>query len=139
MTPTVAHSFRKQERLSRRSAIQQLFSNGRSFFSYPFKAVVSLALIPSEPYQVGPETPAAQVLFSVPKRTFKRATVRNRIRRRAREAYRKNHDLWSENRLNSPLHIAYIYVAKKEESYFQIEESLQKITREIIKSFGQPC
>ena len=139
MTPTAAYSFRKQERLSRRSAIQQLFSNGRSFFSYPFKAVVSLSPTPSEADPVGPDTPLAQVLFSVPKRTFKRANARNRIRRRGREAYRKNRDLWIGNSLNSPLHIAYIYVAKKEEPYFQIEESLQKITREIIKSFSQPC
>ena len=38
----------------------------------------------------GEDGPAAQMLVSVPKRCFKRAVKRNRVKRQVREAYRKN-------------------------------------------------
>ncbi len=138
------HSFGKEERLCRQSAIQDLFTNGKSFFSYPFKVVVSHSDSPSSPAStLGSETEepvnnaVVKVLFSVPKRIFKRAVVRNRIRRQAREAYRKNRISCSEDLVLQPLNIAYIYIAKREESYLQIEESIQKINREIAVAFCQ--
>ncbi len=131
MIPSPNHSFGKEERLCRQSAIQELFANGKSFFSYPFKVVAS-ALPTQEPFS---NATAARVLFSVPKRAFKRAVARNRIRRRAREAYRKNRISCDNSPLLQPLNIAYIYIAKREESYQQIEESIQKINREIAVAF----
>ncbi|MGE4567740.1 MAG: ribonuclease P protein component [Bacteroidales bacterium] len=131
MTPSPNHSFGKEERLCRQSAIQELFANGKSFFSYPFRVVAS-TLPNEEPFS---NTMAARVLFSVPKRAFKRAVSRNRIRRRAREAYRKNRISCGDSPLLQPINVAYIYIAKREEPYRQIEESIQKLNREIALAF----
>lgn len=40
--------------------------------------------------QTGQPQPETKILISVPKRCFKRAVKRNRVKRQVREAYRKN-------------------------------------------------
>jgi ribonuclease P protein component len=94
-------SLTKKERLSRKIWIQDLFEKGASFYFHPFKVL----------YLPHPDSGSTinQVLFSVPKRQFRRAVDRNTIKRRLREAYRLNKsglpntEKWL---------IAYIYIAK---------------------------
>jgi len=75
-------TFRKEERLCSKKLIDNLFSKGKTFYVRPFKVVwidTQLEiLIP------------AQVLILVGKRHVKNAVDRNKIKRRIREAYRKN-------------------------------------------------
>ncbi len=68
----------KRERLKSAQEIKELFSKGSSFFLYPYKVKVVGSVEPTLP----------QILISVPKRVFKKAVTRNRIRRQIREAYR---------------------------------------------------
>ncbi len=76
----VKFTFKKSERLSSKKDIQELFNNGSSFYLYPFKVIT----LPADTSKLH------QVLFSVPKRLFKRAVDRNLLKRRMREAYRLN-------------------------------------------------
>jgi ribonuclease P protein component len=76
------YTFNKEERLCNKKLIDKLFHNGSSFLCYPFKASW---LLLEEPLSF-----PAQILFSVPKRRYKRAVDRNLIKRRMREAYRLN-------------------------------------------------
>ncbi|MCF8284754.1 MAG: ribonuclease P protein component [Sphingobacteriales bacterium] len=71
--------FRKEERLCSIKQIEQLYSLGSSFSFYPFRIIHS---------SVSTLTVPAQIVISVPKRKFKRAVDRNRIKRQIREAYR---------------------------------------------------
>lgn len=75
-------SFKKEERLCSQKLIEQLFHTGSSFFSHSFR-IIWLPTTLSGPYP-------AQVAISVPKKRFKKATDRNRVKRLIREAYRKN-------------------------------------------------
>lgn len=75
-----SNKFRKTERLRSRKDIDLLFNKGSSFFVYPFK------IIWSDAEELSGER--ARMAVTVPKRKFKRAVIRNLIRRRAREAYR---------------------------------------------------
>ena len=77
-------SFKKEERLCSQKLIEQLFHKGSSFFSHPFKIIWLPAKLQS--------TLPVQVCISVPKRKFKKAVDRNRVKRLIREAYRKNKD-----------------------------------------------
>jgi ribonuclease P protein component len=78
---TRKETFSKQEKLSSKKAIEELFENGRSFYCSPFRIVWSFT---DRDMQF-----PAQVAFSVPKKYFKPAVTRNLIKRRTREAYRR--------------------------------------------------
>src|SRR4051812_43206035 len=75
--------FPKEERLSSKKLIEELFSKGSSYYLYPFRLLVKDEKLPEG--QLFP-----QVLISVPKKKFKKAVDRNRLRRQIKEAYRLN-------------------------------------------------
>ena len=74
--------FKKSERLCSQKLIGMLFSEGRSFFCFPYS--VRWKMIACDTAQ----TP--QVLISVSKRRFRHAVDRNRVKRLTRECYRLN-------------------------------------------------
>jgi len=76
-------SFTKGERLCGIKAVSELFSGGRTINLPPLRII----------YRVMPADEAflpVRVMISVPKRHFRKAVDRNLIRRRIREAWRKN-------------------------------------------------
>ena len=75
-------TFSKQERLTGKTSIDQLFNEGKSFNLFPFKVFYSIVDLPA--------TPVARLLIAIPKKKVKHAVDRNRVRRLVREAYRLN-------------------------------------------------
>jgi ribonuclease P protein component len=75
-------TFTKDERLCSTRLIKEIFNNGNVFHTSQFR--VSWITCTT-----GVSFPA-QVAISVPKKTFRHAVTRNLIKRRIREAYRKN-------------------------------------------------
>jgi ribonuclease P protein component len=129
-------TFSKSERLCSKKAIAELFENGTSFFSFPFHIVwiKSPAEIPFP----------AQVAISISKKSFKLAVRRNLIKRRIKEAYRKNkHTLY--NFLNSGnLKIIFIVIFKDNTipDYPRVEKSVKEMIETFIKilnEYQQKC
>lgn len=72
----------KSERLNKKLVIDRLFAGGsKSLLAFPLRVVYM---------PVEPEGERVSILISVPKKRFRRAVKRNRIKRQVREAYRKN-------------------------------------------------
>ncbi len=83
----------KNERLKSRKAIDQLFTEGKSFSLFPFRIVYQKEAAdiqnPNRKRQtVNDIRSPLQAAFSVSKRSFKKAVDRNRVKRLMREAYR---------------------------------------------------
>ena len=77
-------NFPKREHIVSTRLIEQLFSSGStSMAAYPLRAVFRMV----ERSQT--DVPV-QVLISVPKKRFKHAVDRNRVKRQVREAYRQH-------------------------------------------------
>jgi ribonuclease P protein component len=113
---TSRHTFSKAERLSSRKLISAIFTgeNTRREYLHPLSASWLVAVLP--------EDKPAQIAFSVPKRKWKKAHDRNRIRRQMREAWRlqKNilYDSLSSKRLQCA--VVMVYTAQENVSYDDI-------------------
>jgi ribonuclease P protein component len=100
-------TFGKEERLSHRNQIDELFTEGRTFNVSPIKVVYKV---------VDADTHAPiKIMVAVPKKKFKRAVDRNRLKRLIRESYRLNKHLLPEmiNTSIIGLHIGFIYIGDK--------------------------
>ncbi len=124
----------KEFRLSGLTKTDRLFRLGQSLKAWPFKLVYLL-----EP-AAGPALP--QVLFSVPKRQHKRATERNLIRRRCREAYRKQvrlHLLPAVQTRGQALLLAFIYTGGKTSvSAADLEKKLSGALKRLALELAPP-
>jgi len=120
-------TFGKAERLGSKIQIEELFARGDSFFKYPFKVII----------HQGPVTgkPLVSILITVPKRSFKKAVDRNRIKRLIREAYRLNkHIVYEQLGQNDmTVNLALIYTAKSILSFQEIERKIILILQTIKK------
>lgn len=109
-----AYGFSKQEKLTGKKKIEELFKEGSSFYLPAFQIR----------FFSGPdEQKTHQVLISVPKRNFKRAVDRNLLKRRIREAYRLNKYLIYDC---PTLYIGFVYISKQILTFHEIQDQLIK-------------
>lgn len=124
------YTFKKEERISSKKAIEHLFSgHAASFSAYPFRVVY-------EEVEKENNFPAA-ILISVSKRRFKHAVKRNKVKRQIREAYRKNkHNLSALlTQKEKKLNIAFIYLDNKIRRTEKIEKSLINALNRLIQQY----
>jgi len=119
----------KQERLKSKKLIERLYIEGNSVKAFPLRMVYLQTKHTSEfPVQVG---------VSVPKRNFKRAVDRNRIKRLMREAYRKQkHGVYDE--LDIPYIFMISYLGKTAQKYVQIEANMEKLLASFLQEIKKP-
>lgn len=118
------NTFTKKERLSGRTAISRLFSEGSSGFVYPFRYLWSAE---------ADEDGGVSVLISVSKRYVKKANKRNLLKRRLREAYRTQKHALAEKAAakNIRVNLAFVYSSKDIAEFKIIENAVGRILAEI--------
>ena len=120
-------TFHKTERLKSRKRISELFNSGLTGYSNPVKVLWK--------YNDEQRSVTLKAGFAVPKKNFKHATDRNRLKRRMREAYRLFCDDLKKvcTEKNIQLDIMFIFISSGNESYSVIEGAIRKLLTKIEK------
>ena len=123
------NKFPKSERLRGKRNVEELFVDGKHFTLYPLKVLYLIKEQPAPPI-------SNQMLVAVPKKIFRRAVDRNRIKRLIREAYRLNKPLISIPNQEFYLVIGYIYIGKEVPSYQYVDKKLKQSLLRLNKIIG---
>ncbi len=137
MAVTDAPTLKKRERINSKKTIDRLFGGGhsKSMSAFPLRAVYAVQ------ERTGNDA-EAQMMVSVPKRMFKHAVNRNRVKRQVREGYRLNkkalETLVTEHlKPNSQLLIAFIWIDDKlhpsKEVHMKVRSLMEHIAERVIK------
>lgn len=120
----VKATFSKDERLCKKKVIDTVFEKGQTIKAFPLMVRFILDEELDAPLQVA---------FSVPKKKFKLATDRNRIKRQLREAWRLNKNelkaLLEEK--NQKMALFLIFADKEKRKFKSIEEKIAVILNEL--------
>jgi len=120
------NSFPKAEHLCGEKRIARLYTQGEAFMAFPFRVVFRI--------EQKKDLATASVMVSVPKKRFKRAVKRNRLKRLLREAYRLNKhaliDLLDEKQLQ--VHVAFNYVSDEELDFVTVEKKMKAALQKLM-------
>jgi ribonuclease P protein component len=119
---------KKKERLSGKKIFNKLFLSETSIVVFPYKII--WIEIPASDTHI-------QFGVSAPKRNFKKAVVRNVLKRRIKEAYRKNKYLLTDELKKQKVHIALliIYISKEVLEYSEIEKKMIVSLRKVVDHY----
>lgn len=119
--------FGKEYKLCSQKVIQSIFDEKKSVKAYPFLIHYSLLPLSSDT--------SFQITVSAPKRNFKKAHDRNRIKRLMREAIRKNKLILEPFLLENKKQVALfmIYTAREEIPYDILFKKTTLLFTQLIK------
>ncbi len=122
-------TFRKAERLTSRKIFNLLVKQGRSVNESPFRLIWLKTTLES-PFP-------AQVAFAVPKKNFKSAVKRNRIKRMMREVYRKNKASFYPLLVQKEQQLALllVYTGNTIPEYAEVEEKITLILQRLAELY----
>lgn len=119
-------SFPKSEKLKSATTIKKLFEEGKTHTKFPLKVL----FITQE------DSAVTQATFAVPKRNFKKAVTRNRIKRQLREAYRLNkHSLSTNN--GKKFALLFLYLGKDRPQYATLNTSMARLVKKLNEEFEE--
>ena len=120
--------FEQKEHLKSHKIIGELFKSGDSFGMYPLRAVWKTA------EQKEGNCPL-KISISVPKKRFRRAVARNRLRRQVREAFRLSRAAFVQNAPadHPPVALMILYTGVEALPYAVIQEAMARLLKRLAK------
>lgn len=120
----MSSKFPKKEKLKSEILIRSIFEEGKSITSYPLKLI----------YLDIKEQSRAKIQcgVTVPKRNFKSAVKRNRIKRLLRESYRLNKEQIFNN-IEGSFAFLFLYIGKEIPGYEEVEKHMRVILQKFLK------
>ena len=106
-------TFPKNEKLKSQKTIGSLFSEGKGLNQFPLR-MLYLKMDGQECIKAG---------FSVPKKNFKQAVARNRLKRLMREAYRLHKNKLKPNN-GGNFALLFLYIGREECDFGEIENAM---------------
>lgn len=123
----VRNTFPKKERLKSKKLLEQLFRKGSAISAFPLKLLYLKTSLPEDvPFQV---------TVVAPKRNFKSAVKRNRIKRLLKEAYRLNKPFFFNN-TKGQYALVILYLGKEMPSFSQIESGTKTLLAKLLKKIS---
>jgi ribonuclease P protein component len=122
---------KKDEKLCSRTAIEQLFGEGRSLMAFPLRAAYRLRPRGEKP---------VQFLISIPKKRIRKAVGRVTLRRRVRESYRLNRRQLLQPELDNHglgVDIAFVYLDTSLAPYSVINEKMTSLLQRIAQAASE--
>ncbi len=127
-------TFSKNERLCSKILIERLIETGKSFNHSPYR----ITWLP-----IAESSAPIKVVISVPKRSFKKAVDRNRLKRQTREIYRKEkqkvYDVLEDlpaGQVGKKILVMIVYTAKTKIEFKELElklkEALERLSKTIV-------
>ncbi len=128
----------KSERIYLKESIKEVFAEGKSFVAYPLRVIYIIDQEQPRQGAIKGKTARSQMMISVPKKYFKRAVDRNRVKRLVRENYRLNkHKLIVElDERDLYARIIFINVARDLPSFKQCKKGVNKAFERIISELS---
>jgi ribonuclease P protein component len=127
-------SLPKAYKLCSLKKIEQLYTQGHLLKAFPLRVLFLL----EKQTNLDANDTSFQVLFSAPKRRFKRAHDRNYIKRLMREILRKNKSVLEQHlqAQNKKLTFSLTFVADERPNYQLLEQKLCKVIDQLIKEIN---
>lgn len=111
----MSFAFPRKERLKSQKQIKEVFLKGKNLNLFPLKIIC----LKKEEKQLA----KLQVAFAVPKRNFKSAVKRNRVKRLLREAYRLHkHTVF--NNIEGNYALLFLYLGKEMPAFTEVEKKM---------------
>lgn len=122
------YKLHKEEKLCSRTAINNLFDEGKSLMAFPLRAAYRLRPSGQQP---------VRFLISIPKKRIHKAVERVLLRRRTRESYRLNRNqllVPALQQADCGVDIAFVYLDKTPAPYQVIHEKMISLLERIAKA-----
>lgn len=116
----MSQKFPKNEKLKSSKTIENLFLEGKTHSKFPIKVF----FLPKE------NLAAHLAAFAVPKRSFKSAVERNRIKRQLREAYRLNKHLLEEIH-GKKFVMLFLFLGKVKPQYAELDKAMVRLLKKL--------
>ncbi len=119
------YKLHKEEKLCSRTAINNLFDEGKSLMAFPLRAAYRLRPSGQQP---------VRFLISIPKKRIHKAVERVLLRRRTRESYRLNRNqllVPALQQADCGVDIAFVYLDKTPAPYQVIDEKMISLLERI--------
>lgn len=121
-------TFSKNERLCSKILIDRLIETGKSFNHSPYR----ITWLP-----IAESSAPIKVVISVPKRSFKKAVDRNRLKRQTREIYRKQKQKVYDVLAEKKILVMIVYTAKTKIEFKELEIKLKEALERLSKTVAE--
>lgn len=121
-------TFSKNERLCSKILIDRLIETGKSFNHSPYR----ITWLP-----IAESSAPIKVVISVPKRSFKKAVDRNRLKRQTREIYRKQKQKVYDVLGDKKILVLIVYTAKAKIEFKELELKLKEALERLSNTVAE--